>query len=84
MTAAGPKTWTGAILGYNNSKNYLTAVQAYAAVMRADPDAYFGYHAWRVFFRSSAGLAILPVGYFQAESLDAATWLADHPESLVS
>ncbi len=80
----GPEDMDRAILGYNNSKNYLTAVQSYAAVMRADPDAYFGYHAWRVFFRSSAGLAILPVGYFQAESVDAATWLADHPESLVS
>lgn len=80
----GPANMDRAILGYNNSKNYVTAVQAYAAVLRNDPDAYFGYHAWRVFFRSTAGLAILPVGYYQAESVDAASWLADHPENLVS
>jgi hypothetical protein len=58
-------------------------VQAYAAVLRGDRNAYLGYHSWRVFFRSSAGLAILPVGYYQAESIDAAEWLAANPANLI-
>lgn len=79
----GPGDMDRAILGYNNSKNYVTAVKAYAEVLRLDPDAYYGYHAWQVYFQSTAGLARLGVGYYETESIDAATWLAENPDSLV-
>lgn len=71
-----------AVFGYNNSDRYVRSVRAYAAVMEADPDAYYGYHAWQVFFLSTEGLVLLPEGYEQSEPLPIADWLADHPESL--
>ncbi len=70
-----------AIFGYNNSDYYVTAVQAYAAVMAEDANAYFGYHAWQVFYLSAAGLAVLPEGYIETEPVDAATWLTANPAS---
>ena len=79
----GPDDMDRAILGYNNSKNYVTAVQAYAEVLRQDPDAYYGYHAWQVYFQTTVGLVRLPVGYFQQTSVDAADWLAANPGNLI-
>ena len=71
----------GAIFGYNNSEHYVRAVQAYAAVMADDPDAYLGYHAWQVFVMTAQGLILLPEGYEQSEAIEVSTWLADHPDS---
>jgi len=71
-----------AIFGYNNSDYYVTAVSSYAAVMEADEAAYYGYHAWQVYFLSSAGLIVLAEGYEQPEPLEAVAYLAAHPESL--
>lgn len=71
-----------AVFGYNNSDYYVTAVRSYAAVMEADEAAYYGYHAWQVYFLSTAGLIVLPEGYDQAEPIEAIDYLADHPEAL--
>ena len=72
-----------ALFGYNNSERYVQAVRAYADVMADDPEAYYGYHGWEVYFLSSAGLVLLPVGYEQAEPVDAAGWLASNPQATV-
>jgi hypothetical protein len=72
-----------ALRGYNTSEHYARAVNAYAAVMTEDSEAYLGYHAWEVHFLSSAGLIHLPIGYEQAEPVDATTWAADHPDDLL-
>jgi hypothetical protein len=72
-----------ALFGYNNSDDYVRTVNAYASVMAADEQAYYGYHAWDVLFLSAAGLVRLAEGYDQAEPVDAATWLRDHPEALI-
>ncbi|MCP3991184.1 MAG: lytic transglycosylase domain-containing protein [Actinomycetia bacterium] len=72
-----------AIFGYNNSDHYVSAVQAYAAVLDQDEWAYHGYHAWEVYYRSSAGLVRLPVGYEQTELVDAATWIEANQADLV-
>ena len=71
-----------AILGYNNSEHYVTAIKAYAAVLEADESAYHGYHAWDVLFLTSAGLLQLPDGYLQNEPVDAADWLDENPDRL--
>jgi hypothetical protein len=55
-------------------------VTAYAAVLAADERAYRGYHAWQVFWDTSAGLVRLPVGYAADAPLDAAAYLRDHPQ----
>lgn len=76
----GPADMTKAILGYNPNRRYLAMVTAYAAVLAADERAYRGYHAWQVFWDTSAGLVRLPVGYAADAPIDAATYLRDHPQ----
>jgi membrane-bound lytic murein transglycosylase B len=52
-----------AVYSYNHSQHYVNAVLAYADVMTADERAYFGYHAWQVWYRTSGGDVLLPEGY---------------------
>jgi len=59
----GPDDMDRALLGYNNDKRYVSAVEAYAQVMLSDPRAYDGYHAWRVFFATDTGAFLLPEGF---------------------
>lgn len=60
----GPGNMTNALYHYNNSLDYVTAVQDYANRMRADPRAYVGYYNWQVIYaRARGGAFILPVGY---------------------
>jgi membrane-bound lytic murein transglycosylase B len=79
----GPDDMGRALLGYNNSEYYVNAVSAYAEVLRADPMALRGYHAWEVFFRSELALVRLPVGYEQLEPIDALEWIAANPEHVI-
>lgn len=79
----GPDDMDRAIWGYNNSDRYVAAVKAYASVLRANELAYRGYHAWEIYFRSTEGLLLLPVGYEEPEPVPADRWLLDHPEHLV-
>ncbi len=79
----GPEDMERAIWGYNNSDRYVAAVTAYASVMRDDELAYRGYHAWQIYFRSTEGLLLLPVGYEELEAIPAATWLQDNPDGLI-
>ncbi len=70
-----------ALFGYNNSDYYVTAIRSYAAVIEADPEAYYGYHAWQVYFLSAEGLVVIPVGYDEGEPIPAADYLAANPEA---
>ena len=79
----GPEDMERAIWGYNNSDNYVAAVTAYAEVLRADERAYRGYHAWQIYFASTEGLVVLPVGYEELEPVPAAEWLAANPQYLL-
>jgi len=78
----GPENMNRAIFGYNNSNYYVDAVTAYAEVMMDDERAYYGYHAWEIYFRSTAGLIRIPVGYDQLEPIAAIDWLTDNPDTL--
>jgi len=80
----GPEDMVSAVRGYNRSDRYEAAVRSYVRVLEDNEDAYRGYHAWEVYFLSSAGLIRMPSGYEEAEPVDAATWLADNPEALVN
>lgn len=57
-----------ALYHYNNSTDYVAAVQDYARRMRADPRAYDGYYNWQVLYAKVGGLFILPVGYPRVRS----------------
>ena len=78
--SGAPEDMDKAILAYNHDTRYRDAVKAYAANMAADERAYLGYHAWEVFYASSAGSFHLPVGYDQPTPVpvaDAATTAAE-------
>ena len=58
-----PGNMPNALFRYNQSQRYVRAVTAYAEVMRAEPDAYRGYYQWQVYYLTSGGDILLPVGY---------------------
>lgn len=79
----GPADMDRALFGYNRSDRYVAAVKAYADVLALDERAYAGYHAWQVYFSSSVGVLRLTEGYESFVPIDAAEWLADHPDDLL-
>jgi membrane-bound lytic murein transglycosylase B len=58
-----PANMPNALFRYNNSQRYVRAVTAYAEVMRAEPAAYRGYYHWQVYYLTTKGDILLPVGY---------------------
>jgi hypothetical protein len=52
-----------ALYRYNNSNQYVQAVNDYAAVLAADPAAFAGYYRWEVYFNTTAGDVRLATGY---------------------
>jgi len=70
----------GAIFRYNNSNRYVQAVNDYAAVLTAHPAAFSGYHRWDVYYRSTSGDVLLPVGYVATAPISVDDYLAAHPQ----
>jgi hypothetical protein len=58
-----PGNMANALFRYNNSQRYVRAVTAYAEVMRADTVTFRGYYHWQVYYRTTRGDVLLPVGY---------------------
>ena len=50
-----PRRLRRALYAYNHSDRYVGAILAYAAVIRRDRAAYYGFHAWQVFVRTPSG-----------------------------
>lgn len=69
-----------ALYRYNHSDHYVQAVKSYAAVLAADPAAFRGYHGWEVYYRTTAGDVLLPIGYAQTDPVPVAEYLAAHPQ----
>lgn len=65
-----------ALFHYNRSHHYVQGVLHYAEVMRAEPRAYLGLHAWQVVYLTAHGDIILPTGYEQTEPIPVLDWLA--------
>jgi len=78
----GPADMPGAIWGYNNSDDYVTAVMAYAELLRQDPDAYQAIYNWEIYFFTEEGDVWLPSGFRTDETLDLADYLRDNPWSI--
>lgn len=70
----------GALHHYNHSGAYVRAVDDYAAVLAADPAAFAGYYQWQVYYRTTVGDLVLPVGYSASSSIPAADYLASHAQ----
>ena len=85
LTLSGaPGDMAGAVHHYNPNDAYVAAVTAFAENMRDQPARYAAYHAWQVFVSTSVGVVRLPVGYSQTQPIDAAVYVADHPDDLAA
>lgn len=69
-----------AIFAYNHANEYVRAVSDYAAVLAADPATYGHYYLWDVYYFTTAGDVLLPVGYSETERIPVAAYLANHPQ----
>lgn len=64
LAASGaPENMVSALYAYNNSIDYVEAVQAYARHMLDDPRAFRGYYHWQVYYARPAGPLWLREGY---------------------
>jgi membrane-bound lytic murein transglycosylase B len=79
----GPSDMHKAIQGYNPNDMYERMVTSYAANLRANPETLVGYHAWQIFYATTAGVVRIPVGYDTPEPISAADYLASHPADRV-
>ena len=78
--SGGPADMQAAVHEYNPNDSYVATVTAFAENLRDNPQLYLAYRGWQVFYATSAGTVRLPVGYSAAEPIDAATYLAEHPD----
>ncbi|HEY5840801.1 MAG TPA: lytic murein transglycosylase [Mycobacterium sp.] len=69
-----------AIYQYNHANEYVRAVNQYAAVLAADPAAFAGYYRWDVYYRTTGGDVLLPVGYAATSPIPVGEYLATHPQ----
>jgi hypothetical protein len=69
-----------ALFRYNNSDLYVQAVKDYAAVLATGPSAFAGYYRWDVYYRTTAGDVLLPIGYVATSPIPVADYLAEHPQ----
>jgi soluble lytic murein transglycosylase-like protein len=69
-----------AIYRYNNADQYVRAVNDYAAVLAADPAAFPGYYHWVVYYYTTAGDVLLPIGYAETSPIPVDDYLATHPQ----
>jgi membrane-bound lytic murein transglycosylase B len=69
-----------AIYRYNNAHEYVRAVDQYAALIAADPAAFAGYYRWDVYYYTTAGDVLLPIGYAATSPIPVGDYLASHPQ----
>lgn len=69
-----------AIFRYNNADRYVRAVKDYAEILASDPASFKGYYLWDVYYRTTAGDVLLPIGYVAMEPIPAEAYLAEHPQ----
>jgi len=70
----------GAIYRYNNSSQYVRAVNDHAAVLAADPSAFTGFYRWEVYLKTGEGDLLLPIEYGSDIPVPVWDYLATHPQ----
>ncbi|MEH3140591.1 MAG: lytic transglycosylase domain-containing protein [Mycobacterium kyogaense] len=68
-----------ALYRYNNSQQYVRAVNDYATVIAADPAGLRGYFHWGVYVNTTAGDVLLPDDYAATEPVPVEDHLASKP-----
>ena len=70
-----PGDMAAAVFTYNHDNRYVRAVQRYADLIVEHPGAYAGFHAWGVWYWTTAGDIYLPVGWEAADGFrSTSTW----------
>lgn len=69
-----------AVFAYNHANQYVNAVNDYAAILAADPGAFGGYYRWDVYYYTTAGDVLLPLGYDAPQRIPVGEYLATHPQ----
>jgi len=69
-----------AIFQYNHSGHYVSAIDDYAAVIANDPGAFAGFYRWDVYYYTTSGDVLLPIGYAESQRIPVADYLANHPQ----
>ncbi len=69
-----------AIYGYNHAHQYVQAVEQYAALIAADPAVFPTYYRWDVYYVTTSGDVLLPVGYAEGAPIPVGDYLATHPQ----
>jgi membrane-bound lytic murein transglycosylase B len=69
-----------AIYAYNHAGEYVRAVKDYAAVLAEDPGSFAGYYRWDVYYYTTAGDVLLPLGYSESQRIPVGEYLATHPQ----
>jgi membrane-bound lytic murein transglycosylase B len=70
-----------ALWRYNNHPAYVRGVTHLAKVMERRPRAFLGYYHWDVYYLTTEGDVLLPVGYEATRPIPAKRWLERHPQS---
>ncbi len=68
-----------AIFRYNHADQYVAAVKDYAAVL-ADPATFAGFYRWDVYYVTTEGDVVLPIGYAAGAPMPVGEYLATHPQ----
>jgi soluble lytic murein transglycosylase-like protein len=63
VAAGAPGNMSKALYAYNHSQAYVNALIDYADVMKTDALAYRGYHGWQVYYPTTDGPILMPVGW---------------------
>jgi hypothetical protein len=69
-----------AIYRYNHAAEYVRAVNDVAAILAADPAAFAGFYRWDVYYKTTAGDVLLPIGYDEPSPIPVGDYLATHPQ----
>jgi len=69
-----------AIYRYNNAHQYVQAVDQYAALLASYPAVFAGYYRWDVYYNTTAGDVLLPIGYAATAPIPVGDYLATHPQ----
>lgn len=73
----------GALYAYNPTVHYVDAVNAIASVLVADPGSFAGYYRWDIYYPTSSGVLLLPLGFSQNHRTPASAYAQAHPERVL-
>ena len=65
VASGAPGNMPKALFAYNRAQAYVNALIGYADVMKNDPLAYRGYHGWQVYYPTTDGTILMPVGWIK-------------------